>query len=70
MNYTRRMVLFPENTLERMQQRQPILTPPVTQTLKNLDGEMNDILSSKQLNDEEKAKLYNQVLHAALSDLL
>ena len=70
MNYTRRMVLFPENTLERMQQRQQILTPPVTQTLKNLDSEMNDILSSKQLNDEEKAKLYNQVLHAALSDLL
>ena len=28
----------------------------------NLDGEMNDILSSKQLNDEEKAKLYDQVL--------
>ena len=34
MNYTRRMVLVPKNTLERMQQRQQILTPPVTQTLK------------------------------------
>ena len=45
-----------------MQQRQQILTPPVKQTLKNLDSEMNDILSSKQLNDEQKAKLYNQVL--------
>ena len=67
MNYTRRMVLVPENTLERMQQRQQILTPPVTQTLKNLDSEMNDILSSKQLNDEEKAKLYNQVLQRYLT---
>ena len=67
MNYTRRMVLVPENTLERMQQRQQILTPPVTQTLKNLDSEMNDILSSKQLNDEQKAKLYNQVLHRYLT---
>ena len=67
MNYTRRMVLVPENTLERMEQRKQILTPPVTQTLKNLDSEMNDILSSKQLNDEEKAKLYNQVLQRYLT---
>ena len=28
---------------------------------------MNDILSSKQLNDEEKAKLYNQVLQRYLT---
>ena len=68
MNYTRRMVLAPENTLERIQQRQQILTP-VTQTLKTIDSEMNDILSSKQLTDEEKAKLYNQVLQRR-SDLL
>ena len=61
------MVLVPENTLERMQQRQQILTPPLTQTLKNLDSEMNDILSSKQLKVEEKAKLYNQVLQRYLT---
>ena len=67
MNYTRRMVLVPENTLERMQQRQQILTPAVTQFLKNLDIEMNDILYSKQLNDEQKAKLYNQVLQRYLT---
>ena len=67
MNHTKRMVLVPENTLERLQQRQQILTPPVTQTLKNLDSEMTDILSSKQLDDEEKAKLYNQVLQRYLT---
>ena len=61
------MVLVPENTLERLHQRQQILTPPVTQTLKNLDSEMTDILSSKQLDDEEKAKLYNQVLQRYLT---
>ena len=61
------MVLVPENTLERLQQRQQILTPPVTQTLKNLDSEMGDILSSKQLDDEQKAKLYNQVLQRYLT---
>ena len=56
------MILVPENTLERLQQRQKILTPPVTQTLESLDSEMNDILSSKELDDEAKASLYNQVL--------
>ena len=67
MNHTRRMVLVPENTLERLQQRQQILTPPVTQTLKNLESQMGDILESKQLGDEEKAKLYNQVLQRYLT---
>ena len=56
------MVLVPENTLERLQQRQQILTPPVKQTLTNLDSEMTDILSSKELDDDEKVKLYSQVL--------
>ena len=67
MNHTRRMVLVPEKTLERLQQRQQILTPPVTQTLKNLDREMSDILSSEELDDEAKAKLYNQVLQRYLT---
>lgn len=39
-----RMVLVSENTLKRLRQRQQILTPPVTQTLKNLDSEMGNIL--------------------------
>ena len=61
------MILVLGNTLERLQQRQQILTPPVTQTLKNLDREMTDILSSKQLDDEAKATLYNQVLQRYLT---
>ena len=61
------MVLAPEDTLERLQQRQQILPPPVTQTLKNLDSEMGDILANKELDDEEKAKLYNQVLQRYLT---
>ena len=67
MNYTRRMILVPENTLERLQQRQQILTPPVTQVLKNLDNQMGDILSNKQLDDEAKAALYNQQLQRYLT---
>ena len=61
------MVLVPENTLERLKQRHHILTPSVTQTLKNLDSEMSDILSSKELDDETKAKLCNQVLQRYLT---
>ena len=53
--------------MERLQQRQQILTPPVTQTLRNLDSEMTDILSSKELDDEQKARLYNQVLQRYLT---
>ena len=62
MNHSKRMVLVPENTLERLQHHQQILTSPLTQTLKNLDAEMNEILSSKEIDDEMKEKLYNQVL--------
>ena len=63
------MILVPENTLERLQQRQQILTPPVTQTLKNLDNEMSEILTSncEQLDEETKATLYNQVLQRYLT---
>ncbi|CAH3017891.1 unnamed protein product, partial [Porites evermanni] len=67
MNHTKRMVLVPENTLERLQKRQQILRRPVTQTLKNLDSQMGDILKSEQLDDEEKARLYNQVLQRYLT---
>lgn len=66
-NHTERMVLVPENTLDRLQQRQEILTPFVTHTLRSLDSEMTDIVSRKQLDDEEKAKLYNQVLQRYLT---
>ena len=67
MNHTKRMILVPEHTLERLQQHRQILTPPVTQALKNLDSQMGDILSSKQLENEGKATLYNQVLQRYLT---
>ena len=67
MNHTRRMVLVPETTMERLQQRQQILTPPITQQLKTLDTEMSDLLASKELDDEAKARLYNQVLQRYLT---
>ena len=44
-----------------------MLIPPVTQTLRNLNSEMIDILFSNELDDEEKEKLYNQVLQRYLT---
>ena len=67
MQHSKRMVLVPEGTVERFQQRQQVLTPPVTQQLKNLDSEMTDILTDKHLDDEEKARRYNQVLQRYLT---
>ena len=61
------MILVPENTLERLQQLQQILTPPVTQALKNFDNQMGDILSNKQLDNKAKATLYNQVMQRYLT---
>ena len=61
------MVLVPENTLERLQQCQQIFTPSVAQTLRNLNSETTDIISSKELDDEQKARLYNQVLQRYLT---
>ena len=61
------MVLVPENTLKRLQQCQQTLTPNLTQTLRNLDSEMTNILSSKELDNEQKARLYNQVLQRYLT---
>ena len=56
MNHTRRTILVPENTLERLQQRQQILTPPVTQALKNSGSQMGHILSNKELDDKAKGE--------------
>lgn len=39
----------------------------MTQQLKNLDSEMTDILTDKHLDDEEKARRYNQVLQRYLT---
>ena len=57
----------PESTVERLQQRQQILTPPIRQQLKTLHTEMSDILASKELDDEAKVRLYNQVLQRHLT---
>lgn len=61
------MVLVPEHTLERLQQREKIQTAPLTSRLSSLDHEMEDVLNSKELNNEEKARRYSQALQNYLT---
>ena len=61
------MVLVPEQTLERLQQRQKVNTTPLTSRLKDLDHDIQDVLKSKELTDEEKVREYVQNLQNYLT---
>ena len=61
------MVLVPEQTLERLQQRQKVNTMPLTSRLKDLDHDIQDVLKSKELTDEEKVREYVQNLQNYLT---
>lgn len=61
------MVLVPEHTLERLQQRQNVNTPPLTARLNGLDHDINDVLKNNKLSDDEKVRQYSQALQNYLS---
>lgn len=67
MNHARKMVLVPEQTLERLKQRDKIQTAPLTSKLKRLDHQMEDLLNSRELSEEEKARRYSQTLQNYLT---
>ena len=67
MNFAKKMVLVPENTLERLQQREKIKTAPLTSRLSKLDHDMEDVLNSTELSNEEKARRYSQTLQNYLT---
>lgn len=58
MNHARKMVLVPEQTLERLHQRQKVNTTPLTSRLNGLDHDIQDVLKSNDLTDEEKVRHY------------
>lgn len=65
------MVLVPENYLSNMQQQQQqqyrnVQANPLVRSLTDLDAEMNSILARQDITDDEKLKLYNQVLNKYL----
>jgi len=61
------MVLVPEHTLERLQQRQNVNMAPLTARLNGLDHDISDVLKNKQLSDDEKVRQYSQALQNYLS---
>ena len=61
------MVLVPEHTLQRLEERKRVTTAPLTQTIRRLDSEMEQVLKRRDITDDEKATLYNQVLQRYLS---
>lgn len=62
MNHARKMVLVPEHTLERLERRQNVATPPLTARLNGLDQEITDVLKDSKLSEDEKVRQYSQAL--------
>ena len=63
------MALVPENYLSGMHQHQQhrrVQTNPLVRNLSELDAEMNQILSRQDIADDEKLKLYHQVMQRYL----
>lgn len=67
MNHAKKMVLVPEHTLERLQQRQNVNTNPLTARLNGLDHDISDVLKNNKLSDDEKVRQYSQTLQNYLS---
>ena len=60
-------MLVPEPTLQRLEERKRVTTAPLTQTLRTPDSEMEQVLKRRDITDDEKATLYNQILQRYLS---
>ena len=59
MKSTKRMVLIPEDVLNRYEQRQRLESSPIMTNMMYADKKMSDILQQDDISDDEKQKLYN-----------
>ena len=67
MKHTKRMVLVPEDVLNRFEQKQKLETAPIVNNMLQKDIEMSRILYRKDLSDDEKQKLYHVNLERYLN---
>ena len=67
MKHAKRMVLVPEDVLNRYEQKQKIETSPITANMMHQDTAMSEILQSTDISDAEKQKLYNANMESYLS---
>ena len=58
MKHAKRMVLVPEDALDRIEQLQKFKTSPVVRNMIHKDTEMTNILKRTDLNDDDKQKMY------------
>jgi hypothetical protein len=62
MKHSQKMILIPENNLDNYLRQQRLTTPPTVTKMAQLDGEMRTILDRNDTSQDEKAKLYSQIL--------
>ena len=58
MKHAKCMILVPEDTFGRFEQKQKLETSPLVNNMMQKDTEMSDILQRKDIEDDEKQKLY------------
>ena len=59
MKHSKKMVLIPEEALQRYEQRQRPETSPLMGTTMQKDMQISDILQQDDVTDDEKQKLFN-----------
>ncbi len=66
LTHATKMALVPQELLERLNQ-QNLEPSPATKATNVLDTEMKDILDRRDISEDEKVKLYNQILSRYLT---
>ena len=66
MERVKRLVLMPEHMAENTTQSKP-LVPPLTSQVNHLDSEMDSLLKRQDITQDEKARLYSQILQRYLN---
>ena len=59
MKHSKKMVLIPEEALQRYEQKQRLETSPLMDTTMHKDTQISDILQRDDVTDDEKQKLFN-----------
>ena len=66
MEHVKRLVLVPEHMAENTTARKP-LVPPLTTKVNDLDEEMDNLLKRRDVTEDEKARLHNQIFQRYLN---
>ena len=62
MEYAKKMVLVPQETLTKLQSARRLEQTPTTRVVHGIDTDMRQLLERQDLTDDQKVKLYHQTL--------